>query len=167
MKGSLIWSGLGYFLLINSPSFACVSSGRTDGQAVGYDKIFINSSSLPSSMRGFVGDAASLWNDSDCNKPVANAYYTYEFPILATDYAQGAGRTVDIRYVTGFNPADNESCGNFSGNTITIFEKARVGGIPKLCTTGPELMDTIAHEFGHLLGLSDQTDPSCNGYIMS
>lgn len=148
-------------------AFACVTSGRNDGQNVGYDKIFIDSSTLPPSLRQFVGSAADLWNDADCNKAVPNAHYTYEFPILAPDNSQGAGRTVEIKYFSGFNPGNAAACGNFAGNTISLFEKARVNGVPTLCTSGPVVLDTLAHEFGHLLGLQDQYDTNCNGYIMS
>ncbi len=153
-------------LFYGSPAWGCVLSGRTDGQLVGYDKIFINTSSLSASMKGFVRNAAVPWNDADCNKPVANAHYTYDFPILATENGQGSGRTIDVIYVMGFNPSNDESCGSFSGNTIRLYERMRLNGVPKLCNSEQLMTDTISHELGHLLGLADQYDPSCSGHIM-
>lgn len=146
---------------------ACVSSGRDAGQTVGYDKIFINTSGLPSSIRDYVQPAAGLWNDSDCNQAVPNAHYTYQFPILSVDYSQGTGRNVDIVYASGFNPRNDAACGDFRGNTITLYEKVRVDGVPKTCLTAPFLTDTIAHELGHLLGLEDQYSGGCGDRIMA
>lgn len=148
-------------------SASCVDSKRIADQPVGYDKIFIDTSGLPSSMRSYANTAAAAWNHEDCNKPVPGGQYVYEFPILSVDYAQGGGRNVSVVYQSGFNAEDDRVCGTFEGNTVTLYEKARLDGTVRLCTSGSLLLDTLAHEFGHLLGLKDQYDAGCSGFIMS
>jgi hypothetical protein len=161
LLGGMIW------IFVSEASADCVGSSRNPGQTVGYDKIFVDTSSLPSSIRGFALTAANLWNDDDCNTPIAGAQYTFEFPILSIDYSQGAGRTITMVYAPGFNPANDRVCGTFAGNTITLFERSRVDGVPKSCLDGPLVLDTMTHEFGHLLGLVDQYGSSCSTHIMS
>jgi hypothetical protein len=68
----------------------------------------------------------------------------------------------------GFNLNNPQSCGNFQGSEVIIFEKAKTedGQRTVPCNRSDIFSDTIAHELGHLLGLTDQSSSSCPGYIM-
>lgn len=117
-------------------------------------------------MRSLAEAGAGFWNDSECNKAVAGTQNTFEFPILSVVQSPDVGRNVDVVYRQGFHPTNDRVCGSFQGNTITLFEKVRHEGVPRLCTEGQVLLDTMTHEFGHLLGLIDQNTSACSSHIM-
>ncbi len=101
------------------------------------------------------------WNASNCNNSQLGG-----FPQFTE--SSGAGRTIKLRYQRGFNTINPSSCGYFSGNDIYLFEKARTqDGQVVSCARSDIFEDTVAHELGHLLGLTDQREASCNGFIMN
>jgi hypothetical protein len=155
---------LGMVLLAPVPVWAqCVSSSRAPGQESLYDAVQLIASGLPAGLLDEFRSAYGAWNSGQCKS------IWYSFPNFQ-ETAQGAGRTVTLQVVSGFNPNNNQACGNFAAvtNTITVFEWARTsdGTQTVPCQRSDIFLDNLTHELGHLLGLQDQ-GTSCSGYIMS
>ncbi len=138
----------------------CASSDRSEGQNVGYDAIRLVPQNMPGSLMGQFRNGYDSWNNAACGAADAFPHFTETWP--------GAGRTVTVLYHTGFSARNPQSCGQFAGNTVNVYEEARdANGNTISCSAAGSFQDTIAHELGHLLGLRDQYSSSCNGYAMS
>lgn len=62
---------------------------------------------------------------------------------------------MNVAVISGRNPTNPSSCGDFAGNTITLYSEAqKPNGSTINCLTGPQLDDNVTHEMGHLLGLN-------------
>ena len=138
---------------------ACVDSGRSTGAVVGYDKIQLVPSGVPSTLMPSFHDAYGAWNASNCNSDGT------AFPFFQTQPATDA-RVIAVNFHSGSNPRNSSSCGYFEGNEINIFSQSLVGTQWHSCTAPNEFQDTLSHELGHVLGLQDQFS-GCAGYIMS
>ncbi len=140
----------------------CVSSNRSPGQLVGYDAVTLVTVGVPSSLNNAFKRGYQAWNASNCNSTQFDG-----FPQFTEQ--SGSGRTIKIRYQSGFNPSNARACGNFGGNTIFVFQRARSADGTRVieCMRSDIFEDTVAHELGHLLGLNDQDSSTCNSFIMN
>lgn len=129
----------------------------TTGSSMGFV-----ASGFPSAVGDVTGGAVGLWQGS-CGG-VTNAYAA---PSLLTGWP--AERTVTVQYVDNSPWADTCGYSDPSFNLIEIygatynFEHDRVVS----CGTPDILMQTLAHEIGHLLGLDDVSPLTCPSYIMA
>lgn len=139
----------------------CASSDRTD-PLYAPDRIQLVASGFPSGLSSVVNTAMGKWNSASCNTE------GNDFPYFQTT-STGASRVVNVTYRTGLNPDNDSSCGNFAGNQINIYSQARNphNGLIVPCGTADRVAESLAHELGHLLGLSDQYGSACQGVIMS
>lgn len=137
----------------------CVDSNRSTGDIVGYDKVQLVPSGVPSTLMPSFHDAYGAWNDTNCNQNGTS------FPFFQTQSDPDA-RVVNVTLHSGSNPFNSASCANFAGNDINIYSRSLVGTTWRSCTAPNEFQDTLSHELGHLLGLKDQMS-GCSGYIMS
>jgi hypothetical protein len=140
---------------------SCVAP--THDPRVSPDLIRLVPSGFPSGLSGVVAAGMEKWNNPSCNP--GGRLFSY-FQLDA-----GADRTINVVYVDGLYAQNEFSCGHFTGNEITIYSKSRnlQTGVIQNCGTPDRVAETVAHELGHLLGLTDQglDGESCNGYIMS
>lgn len=139
----------------------CAGSDRTD-PLYAADKIQLVASGFPSSLSSVVTVGMEKWNSEECNS--GGDAFSY-FQTTST----GAGRVITVAYRAGMNSNNNYSCGNFSGNLINLYSQARnpASGVIVSCGNSDRMAESLAHELGHLLGLSDQYTTSCQGVIMS
>jgi hypothetical protein len=138
---------------------SCVGSSASYPNAPAVYQIVPDGSVPP----GIAGTAASAWDDPSCNPGGTG------FPEFTTNPTPGAVQ-VPVHYSTGLNPANSRSCGQFDPATgsITLFSQAAMpnGGTGSCGSTAIETQ-SLEHELGHRLGLSDQNSTTCPGYIMS
>ena len=153
--------GVTLLVLIATPCRAqCTASSRSLGQTVGYTKIQVKQVGVPQDLQDDVADAYGDWNDPDCNDN-GNS-----FPFFQSNAEAGA-RQIEVVYHSGANPSNNQVCAEFGGNTIDVYSTARVNGIFRPCTKPNEFRDTMAHEFGHVLGLQHVSDSNCPHHSMT
>jgi hypothetical protein len=140
---------------------ACVDSNRSNGQTVGYDCIRFQLENFSAATRDLFEAGMGRWNSSSCNEG-GNS-----FPYFSLGTPGSCVRTMTARLNTGFNPANDQSCGNHQGNQVNFYTQARkpTGQIIE-CTSDTHFADTAAHELGHTIGLKDQNSPNCSGYAM-
>ncbi len=153
---------LTFFAIAKDPlKSQCVSSNRAVGQIVGYDAVTLIPVGLNASLSGAFKRGYGAWNAPTCNSTQFDG-----FPQFTE--AAGSGRTVKVRYQPGFNPNNRTACGGFRGNDVLLYQyaKSQDGTRTVNCLRSDILEDTVAHELGHLLGLTDQST-DCNGFIMS
>jgi hypothetical protein len=87
------------------------------------------------------------------------------FPIPSMNPVRYASfASITVTYVSGFNPNNDQACGRFNGNTITIYEKARASNKVLYCEDFG-YSSLIAHELGHFYGLSDIYDTTCTSIM--
>ncbi len=148
--------------------FACVSSQREPGDFNYFDHYRLEystgtaSGDIPPGLADELERAAMAWNSPSCNE---DAHYPggHSFPYFTSE-AGGTTRDISVKYFSGKNPHNSESCGRFQASTITLYEKAdRPGGGEYFCTNTQIFEDTVAHELGHVLGFNDS---GCAGYAM-
>lgn len=97
---------------------------------------------------------------------------TYESGFPAFVIGQQGDITINIAFASGRNPDQHAGCGGFvpsngsggvvTGGTITIYEQPGAAAAFNSCSS--TYVETIAHELGHVLGLSES---GCSGYIMT
>ncbi len=139
---------------------ACVALKERPLQAIG--AIHLLAEGQPPWLDAVVARAASMWNDPDCN--VARS-----FPQIVLAATREPHRRLWVRWEAGFNRAEPRSCGSFGGNEIILFGSAIHPATRELgtCGTTDRIVETLAHEIGHALGLLDRFEPECYGSIMS
>jgi len=146
---------------LSSPALQaqCVASHRGDG-TYSYDAIQLQfTSAWSSTKKTDMRHGYDAWNSSSSCNIGGTAFPRFQ------EIPDGASRTITVHYVAGFGP-DEIECGTLSGNDILIYEKARIDGTVQFCTRSGVIDDVMAHELGHVLGLTDQYS-SCSNYIMS
>jgi len=113
---------------------------------------------LPRNVETALAEAASLWNLAPCEASGRPRF------VLG---APGE-RTLAVRWLGFAAAAEPGVCGSFTGKEIRIFGFARdreTGALAR-CGDRDRLVEVIAHELGHALGLRDQMQPACSGQIM-
>jgi hypothetical protein len=150
---ALLWSALAALHV----DAACVSS-RTNAVET-YGTVQLVPQNFPANSNA-VEQGMNQWNASTCN---ANGT---AFPMF--QLSGGADRVITVQYINGPATVDN-ICGRFAGNAIEIFSQFRdVSGVVQPCPPGDSgIMQTVAHELGHVLGLNDVPSSSCSSYAMS
>jgi hypothetical protein len=123
---------------------------------VGYNQIKLKPIGIPQNLMDDFQAGFVAWNNPSCN-PSGNS-----FPLFSTNCA-GSGRVIEMRYQLGSNPESPARCGDFVGNTVTLYEKATINGRVFFCSRDDVFRDSVSHEVGHTIGMEDST---CNGYIM-
>jgi hypothetical protein len=101
--------------------------------------------------------AAALWNDAPCAAA--------ERP----RFVAGRGdRTLIVRWIDGVAMSSAGVCGAFAGREIRLYAFARdpFDGRLLRCGESARLVEILAHELGHALGLFDQRAPECGQRIM-
>ena len=135
---------------------------------------------VPSYNTGFGPDYVYLYGDAAMNgqspNAVANAVYSWKgcyspgsqmgFPIPSGNPVSGASyASLTVKYVSGFNPTNDQSCGEFNGNTIKIFQKAKSPSNTVVYCSTYGYSSLIAHELGHFYGLTDIYTSGCTGIM--
>lgn len=136
----------------------CVDARERPLQAI--EAVRIVPHGFPPAVAPAVARAMAMWNAPECNSG--------GFPLFRAQTDE-PHRVIHVRWIEGTSPRVEGSCGNFSGSQIVLYSHARDprdGGI-RSCGTVGRVTETLAHELGHALGLEDQYDPECDGYIMS
>ena len=135
---------------------------------------------VPTYNTGYGPDFVYLQGDAAMNSQSASAVssavsswrgcYSYGsqmgFPIPSWNPVRNASfASITVKYVTGFNPTNNHSCGEFSGNTIKIFQKAKTPANTVVYCSTFGYSTLIAHELGHFYGLSDIYTSGCTSIM--
>ena len=101
--------------------------------------------------------AAALWNEAPCAAAGRPRFV-----------AGGGDRTLVVRWIAGASTSSEGVCGAFAGREIRLYAFARDPFDGRLlhCGESARLVEILAHELGHALGLFDQRAPECRGRIM-
>jgi hypothetical protein len=112
---------------------------------------------FPAELAELAADAAELWNSAPCDA-TARPRFLVGAP---------GERTLVVRWIDGTAAAPNV-CGSFSRGEIRLYAFARdpERGRLERCGEGGRLVEILAHELGHALGLYDQRAPQCSTRIM-
>ena len=112
-----------------------------------------------------VCQGTQMW--SGCASTPGTPQLTYP---TCTPVTNAPLKSYTVYYQSGYDPNNSQACGETSGNTITVYEKA-------LVTVNGSLLDKqcsdfgwqniLAHEIGHTLGLADIPGNCNTGDIMS
>lgn len=79
---------------------------------------------------------------------------------LPVSIVRVSGNSTSLGGGCGETALNRDSYGQITSATVSVWTNQSNGA-----SCAP-LTDSLAHEFGHLLGLADATDPSCIGHIM-
>lgn len=141
-------------------SAQCVVANRGDGQPSNGGSIQLKNINLPPGLMSGVRSGYDAWNSC----PGANA----GFPDFWETYQWDTGQVIELRYVTGTNPNNPESCGYYDPGRqeVVFFASARVGTEQVPCTRPDIFTDTVTHELGHVLGLGNVFGSSCGTFMM-
>lgn len=136
---------------------ACVEARERPLQAI--EAVRVVAHGFPRALAPAVERAMAMWNAPSCNSG--------GFPFFRGD-TEAPHRVLHVRWVRGTSPQVEGSCGSFLGNQIVLYSQARdpLGGAVRPCGNVEQVAQTLAHELGHALGLADQYDAECSGYIM-
>ncbi|MEM1180862.1 MAG: hypothetical protein AAGM22_21130 [Acidobacteriota bacterium] len=148
-------------LVFATPADAsCVNHGWSNPRQV-TSNVYLNISSLTSAQKTILNKGMKQWND--CNT-------ASDIPFITGVRPAGDFREVEVRIIPGFNPRDNNVCGEFQGLEIRLYTKARNPQLQTVpCDRSDILEDSLAHEVGHVIGF-DHPDPncgSCDKHVMS
>lgn len=139
---------------------ACVGLTARPTQAIGAIHLLVDQD--PPWLEELALRAAAMWNDVGCHG-------ADRFPRVSLSRPTLPHRRIRLRWEPGFNAAEPRSCGSFVGADIVLYGRAidprtrALGG----CGNPDRVVETLAHELGHALGLRDRYEPACYGSIMS
>jgi hypothetical protein len=154
--------GLWWGWLLAVPALAADGEERCAaprGPAIdGLTSIGLQLVDFPNDLAPSVAEAAALWNGAPCATAGRPRFLL----------GAGGERTIRVRRVAGFDDDARGVCASFARGEIRLFAFARVpgGGEPVPCVGRERLVEIVAHELGHVLGLADQRAPECAGAIM-
>ncbi len=145
---------------VSDTAVSCVGLKARPAQAIG--AIRLDLGALPTWLRPPAERAAAFWNDPGCNR-------AGEFPKIVLDETPEPHRVIRVRWEPGHNPREPRSCGSFIGAEIILYGRAIDPRVHALggCGDLDRVAETLAHELGHALGLTDRFEPACYGSIMS
>jgi hypothetical protein len=134
---------------------------RREAPVEALSSIELDPHGFPDAFADVPARAVALWTRRDC---IGDA----DFPVLTL--APGAGeRRIEVLFRPGPSTVLPSACGEFVGSRIVLHGKFRDPRDGRLVSCGgpDRLVETLAHELGHALGLRDQFDPACSDHIMA
>jgi hypothetical protein len=161
------WTAIGALLLAAAaagaaparPADRCVA--RRDAPVQALSSIGLDPRGFPATLAGVPGRAVALWDRRDCIRDS-------DFPTFSL--APGSGqRRIEILYRPGPSSVLPSACGEFTGSRIVLHGRYLDPRTRRAASCGgaDRLVETLAHELGHALGLVDQFDAGCSDHIMA
>lgn len=153
-------SALGARDALGQEAPACVALSARPIQAIGAIHLVVEEE--PLWLEELARHAAAMWNRAGCSGE-------QRFPRIDLETPRQPHRRIRVRWEPGFNVAEPRSCGSFVGAEIVLYGRAidpRTRALGS-CGSPDRVVETLAHELGHALGLRDLYEPACYGSIMS
>lgn len=147
----------------------CSSAARTGGRGDGRKVCSVSKSYGPraASTLGFVVDGSIRPRlvERAIERWQACGSYGRGFPFLQVG-AEGATQTILVRFEILAPDGQKKRCGKYKGDEIVVYRLA-LGSRNQVRGCG-SLVDNLAHEMGHALGLMDAPDVSdCLWHVMA
>ena len=118
----------------------------------------ININLAAPSLLNYLNTATSIWND--CSNYGASMAQGIPGFTINSSSSPGPSYTIFLSSV----PHGGTACASIQGDLITVYPSNSEN--PN-CNYNGGYASVIAHELGHLLGLTEQTSPACSGFLMS
>ncbi len=159
------WNAAAALLLATAGVMPAGAAGtcalRREAPVEALSSIELEPRGFPAAFAGVPERAVALWTRRDC---IGDA----DFPVLTLIPGSG-DRRIEVLYRPGPSTILPSACGEFVGSRIVLHGRFRDPRDGRLVSCGgrDRLVETLAHELGHALGLVDQFDPVCSDHIMA